>query len=250
LLVFARSIMMPNVLQRWFALSLICALLLSACGTLAAPTPAPLIPGLAQTLAAETLAAQFGKGSNLISQQLQTAPQGTLAAYEYQATSTPEPTSTPVPPLTLFQNSPQLGPAAQPVETCVNAAEFIGDVSIPDNTVMKKGARFVKTWKFRNSGTCTWTPDYAIVFIWGDRMAGESPKPLGRTVPPNQVVEVSIELQAPNDPGAYQGSWIFVDANGEQFGTGYRARQFFWVAIIVEGKLNGLGPGEGCVGKG
>jgi len=226
------------------------SLFLSACSTIATSTPGPLIPGLAQTLAAETLTAHQGSKLSAESLALEQSPMDGLPTFEFVTTITPGPTQTPVPQLTPFQNSPQFGSAAQSVEKCVNAAEFVKDISIPDNTVMKSGERFVKTWQFKNSGTCTWTPDYALVFIYGDQMGGETPKPLGRTIAPGQFVEVSVELQAPKDPGEYQGSWIFEDADGNQFGTGYQARKFFWVAIAIDSKLDRFFRGGGCAGGG
>src|SRR4030067_3467146 len=164
-----------------------------------------------------------------------------MIAYEYLATSTPSATGTPVPMLTPYFSNSQVGP----VKKCDNAAVFVKDVTVPDYETFKKGQRFIKTWLFRNSGSCTWTPDYAIVFVWGDQMNGETPKTIGQTIAPGQSIEVSTELQAPNEPGQYQGSWSFQDADGQQFGTGAEASQFFWVAIIVPGKLD-WGKEGGC----
>jgi hypothetical protein len=133
---------------------------------------------------------------------------------------------------------------------CINAAEFIKDVTIPDNTLMKCGARFIKTWQFKNTGTCTWTPDYALVFIWGDQMGGASPKPIGQSIAPGQLVEISTELQAPKQPGMYQGSWTFQDAEGVQFGTGPEAKQVFWVSIAAQtrlGQIFGTSLEGGCL---
>lgn len=241
---------MKNTLQKLIALLLVCSLFLSACSTLTTSTPGPLIPGLSQTLAAETLTAQQGGKPGAQSQALELSPQEGLPTFEFASTITPGPTETPVPQLTPFENSSKLGSAPQSVEKCVNAAEFVKDISVPDNTLMKSGERFIKTWQFKNSGTCTWTPDYELVFIYGDRMGGETPKPLGRSISPGQFVEVSVELVAPKDPGEYQGSWIFQDTEGNQFGTGYQARQFFWVAIAIAGKLDRFFRGGGCIGGG
>jgi hypothetical protein len=127
---------------------------------------------------------------------------------------------------------------------------FYKDVTVPDNEVIKKGQRFIKTWQIKNSGSCTWTPDYAIVFIWGDQMNGETPKPIGQTIAPGQTIEVSTELEAPTEPGQYQGSWSFQDADGQQFGTGSQAEQFFWVAIVVPGKLDWGLEGDCKIGGG
>jgi hypothetical protein len=152
---------------------------------------------------------------------------------------------------TPLQDNTLTGSSLQEAEPCINAAEFVRDVSIPDNTMMKKGERFIKTWQFKNTGTCTWTPEYAVIFVWGDQMGGASPKPLGQTVTPGQLIEISTELQAPKETGGYQGSWIFQDPEGNQFGTGEQARNLFWVNITVVGKLDQFFGGKvGCIGGG
>jgi hypothetical protein len=235
---------MQNCLHKLNLFLLASTLLLTACSATGSAAPGPSIPGLAQTLAAETMTVQE-KGA--LAAGLQPQPQeiqGALPAYEYMSTDTPVPTATLVPILTPFVSNSRVGSA----KDCINAAAFVSDVTVPDNEIMKKGQRFTKTWQFKNSGSCTWTPEYSIIFIWGEQMKGETPKPIGKTVTPGQTVEVSTQLQAPDEPGEYQGSWSFQDAEGHQFGTGSEGKQFFWVAIIVPGKLDwgGAGGAGGC----
>ena len=81
-------------------------------------------------------------------------------------------------------------------------------------------------------------------------MDGASPKPLGQAIAPGQYVEISTELQAPKEPGLYQGSWIFQDAEGVQFGTGPEAKQAFWVSIAAQtigGNIFGGFLDGGCI---
>jgi hypothetical protein len=233
-------------LQKPTLLLLAGAWLLSGCSTFRYAEPAPQIPGLAKTLAAETMTARQKSQIEVESPAQQAASQDTLPAYEYSATITPVPTATPIPMLTPYVVSNLQVEKVDLLQKCDNAATFIRDVTIPDNEIMKKGERFVKTWQFKNSGSCTWTPDYAIVFVWGDQMNGETPKPIGQTIAPGQTIEISTELQAPNSPGEYQGSWSFLDAEGQQFGTGSKASQPFWVVIIVPGRLDWGKEGGGC----
>ena len=55
----------------------------------------------------------------------------------------------------------------------MNQASFVSDVTVPDDTVVPAGSTFVKTWRIRNDGTCTWTPgSYALVFTGGDALSG------------------------------------------------------------------------------
>jgi len=49
---------------------------------------------------------------------------------------------------------------------------FLVDVTIPDGTIMAPEEKFVKTWKFKNTGTCGWTTSFAIGFSYGTLMSG------------------------------------------------------------------------------
>lgn len=231
-----------NTVLRTFILASL--LLLSACNVIATPTHSPLIPGLVQTIAAQTLSANEA----LFPRPTETPPavDQPLPIYVYQEAFTPAPTSTPVPMLTALSKKPQSTNASSDV--CVNAAEFIKDITIPDDTRVKAGQKFTKVWEFKNVGTCIWTPDYALVFVWGDRMGGQSPKPIGVTVQPGETVALSIELTAPKEMDACQGNWMFLDSLGERFGTGYSAQDFFWVSIFISGGRNA--QYGGCSGGG
>ncbi len=59
--------------------------------------------------------------------------------------------------------------ATQIVLPC-NSAGFVKDVSVPDGTEIAAGAKFTKTWRLVNSGTCTWTTAYDLVFVDGSAM--------------------------------------------------------------------------------
>ena len=70
---------------------------------------------------------------------------------------------------------------------CTYRAAFLGDVSIPDNTITAPGGAFVKTWRLRNDGSCPWGPNQyvrSLVFFNGDPMGAPSEVPLLTTVPP------------------------------------------------------------------
>jgi hypothetical protein len=242
---------MANPHAKSIILFLASLLLLSACSPLTSTAQGPSIPGLAQTLAAQTLTAQQGSWPANESPTPSLLPTIDLLTSNILPESTPVPIVVPDPLLTPFTNGQNSESAIQSPENCVNAAEFIKDISIPDNTVLNGGQRFIKTWQFKNVGTCTWTPDYAVVFVWGAKMSANSPKFIGRAIAPGHFVEVSTELRAPKEPGQYSASWIFQDADGHQFGTGYEAKQPFWIVIAIlksgGALLGGSGP---CLGKG
>jgi hypothetical protein len=219
-----------------WSLTLAWLILAGACSPFDTANHSPLVPGLAQTIAAQTLSANVTLFPPKTDTPQPLLENNNVATYAYQAAFTPAPTSTPVPMLTPFSFETQA--LVNFSDACVNAAEFIKDITIPDDTKVKAGQTFLKVWEFKNVGTCTWTPDYALIFIWGDRMDGQSPKPLGVTVMPGQTIPISIELTAPKDMDSCQGNWMFLDSLGQRFGTGYSGKDFFWVSVIITGGRN------------
>ncbi len=107
------------------------------------------------------------------------------------------------------------------------------DITIDDDTEMEPGEEFVKIWRVVNVGSCTWTPDYAIVFFSGELMGASTSLPLGMTVPPNQSVELAVDRVAPDQPGSYQSNWKLQNADGDWFGIGPSGESPFWVRIRV-----------------
>lgn len=126
------------------------------------------------------------------------------------ATSTPSPT---IPPSTNTA-------VATATSNC-NNADFLADVTIPDGSIMTPNQAFTKTWRFRNVGTCTWTPSYAIVFSSGNSMNGPATQALTGNVNPGQTVDISVNLTAPGSTGNYTGYWKFRDGSGVLFDQFY-----------------------------
>jgi hypothetical protein len=119
-------------------------------------------------------------------------------------------------------------PVATPTP-CFDDSDFVADVTVPDDTVFAAGTNFVKTWRFRNIGTCQWTPDYRLINVDGTDMNAPLAVPLGTTVSPGQEVDLSVTLKAPSVTGAYQGWWQIQNTRGQQFGA------HPYVRIVVRG---------------
>ena len=110
-----------------------------------------------------------------------------------------------------------------------NLASFVSDVTIPDNTNINVNAGFIKTWRLRNVGSCTWTSSYQIIFDSGDQMSGPASQQLiNGTVLPGSTVDVSVNLTAPASAGTYKGNWKLRDQNGAVFALSTGP---FWVQI-------------------
>jgi Ig-like domain from next to BRCA1 gene len=135
------------------------------------------------------------------------------------AAFTPPPTVTEVATLTL-EPSQSPTPAGTPTPIICDQMLFVSDVSVPDGSTMTAGQEFVKTWKVKNTGPCTWTTNYSIVFSYpvNGQMGGKS-TPLAAEVPPNTEAEISITLKAPTKPGTYSSYWVLSNNNNFTFGT-------------------------------
>jgi hypothetical protein len=158
-----------------------------------------------------------------------------------QATNTPLITNTllpGVPSATPFSISTST-PGATRSAACDNA-NFVKDVTIPDGTEVPAGSTFVKTWRFKNLGPCTWTTSYHLLFSYmsdsGKNGVFEPPAPVGfpNTVLPGEEVELSVTLTAPTKAGTYQ--IVFVLRNNKGFSIpliNYNTYEF-WVNFVVK----------------
>jgi hypothetical protein len=125
---------------------------------------------------------------------------------------TPRPTALPLPTLSFPTNTP----LPVNVVACDNAA-YVSDVTIPDGTVMAPGQTFTKTWKIKNTGTCTWTTAYKLAFVSGNAMGGVSTA-LTASVAPGGTIDISVALKAPSSAGSVTGYWRLKNAAGTGLG--------------------------------
>jgi hypothetical protein len=98
-----------------------------------------------------------------------------------------------------------------------------------------RSSSFTKTWRIRNTGTCTWTPAYAIVNVSGDKLGAPNYVSIPGNVSPGESVAVSVNLTAPNSPGRYRGNWMLRNSSGVLFGVGETGNSSFYVDINVTG---------------
>ncbi len=129
-----------------------------------------------------------------------------------------QPTPTPAP----NQPTPTAAPAA-----CIDGMSYVADITYDDANmtappVLQPGQPFVKTWRMRNSGTCTWTSAYYLAYSHGNTpqsQMGGQPTYIKGSVPPGGTYDISVNLVAPTQPGVYQGFWQMINAQGTAFGT-------------------------------
>jgi len=143
-------------------------------------------------------------------------PQPTQEPIAGQPTITPQqpPTVTPTPTETPLSGT---GPGG-----CVLNASFVADITIPDNQIEAPNAPFIKTWRIKNTGTCTWDAAYQFIFAEGNQMGGPAGVPVNVTAP-GANLDVSVNLTAPAAPSAtpYIGKWTLKASNSVIFGGKY-----------------------------
>lgn len=200
--------------QNWIVLIILFSLLLGACNLPGAqPTENPFPTFAAQTVEARLTAA------------VEDNPPPVLP----EATDTPQPEPTPAP-----TGSPTN--TAIPTQTDVpcDRAAFVSDVTIPDGTLLGPDDDFTKTWRLRNTGSCSWNASYDLIFKEGDAMGGPASQELtSGTVSPGQTVDISVDLTSPSSTGEYRGDWLIRSDDGIIFGVGTGADVAFYVEIKV-----------------
>lgn len=165
----------------------------------------------------------------IVAQVSTTTPTST-STIEPSSTSTTEPTDQPtIEPTITPTPEPGVIPTADP--SC-DRASYVADISYSDGSQVIAGSTFVKTWRLRNNGACTWDAGYALVFDSGDKMGGPAIQQLtNSTVKHGGIIDISVSLQAPSQPGAYKGNWMLRNSVGAVFGIGQDGDTAFWVSI-------------------
>jgi hypothetical protein len=218
-----------------FAILTVLLILLTACGgTVLEPT---LDVNLAHTQAAQTVIAVLTQVATDTAQAPAEATATTQPELQATATDTSmPPTNTPAP-----SDTPAVTATGEP---CVDRAEFVNDVTIPDNTVFLPGESFVKTWRLKNAGTCTWTTSYGLVLASGDQMGAASPTNLPAEVKPGQEADLSVQFKSPGTPGTYRSDWALSNASNQRIGLKDKPEATFWVQIVVQEGTDSLNLGN------
>ncbi|MCJ7434746.1 MAG: NBR1-Ig-like domain-containing protein [Anaerolineales bacterium] len=188
-------------MHRTVSVILLAVLILSACN-LPSNNPGSQGSNGAMTAAAQTITAQL------------TAIVPITATVPVVVPGTNTPITVPptaIPPATSL-------PAATAI---CDGAQFIADVTVPDDTVFTPSQAFTKTWRFKNIGTCSWTPSYSVAFFDGNAMNGPATQALVGNVNPGQTVDISVNLTAPAAPGNYTGNYRLRNAAGLLFSKFY-----------------------------
>jgi len=120
---------------------------------------------------------------------------------------------------------PSISTPAPPQIPC-DSMTFVADLTVPDGTKMNPGQSFTKTWRIKNTGSCTWNSSYKFVFVQGTAMGGQ-PQSINGNMSPSQTYDMSVPMTAPTQPGTYAGWWQLVNPQNVALGTRV------WVEIVV-----------------
>ena len=199
-------------------------LLLTACGGNAAELTPTADVNAIQTQVVETYAA-------VLTQTASAQP-----TIELFPTLTPSPTLQPI--VTIASTLPAIPQATvAPTRSCYSMA-FVSDVTIPDNTPVRPGQTFTKTWKVVNNGTCAWDAGFKFAFTGGDAMSGVT-YTLPAAVAVNATVDISVAMTAPtNKTGAVRSNWRMSTAAGQFFGDEV------YVIVVIGGTAVTNTPGS------
>jgi len=148
-------------------------------------------------------------------------------------TRTPTSTSTSTPIPTIDRTRPPIFTPTGEISCNKAKAGNPIDITISDDTVMDPGKAFSKTWRLENIGSCTWTRLYSVVFFSGNSLGARYTHSLQQPVEPGQMVDITVDMVAPNEIGLFQSNWMLSDSGGELFGIGPHGDAPFWVRIEV-----------------
>lgn len=148
-------------------------------------------------------------------------------------TNTPTPTQTRTPIPTLDRTRPSIHTPTGELPCNMAVAGQPIDVTIPDDTKMAPNTSFSKTWRLQNTGACTWTRLYSVTYFSGNSLGAQYSHFLQQPVNPGEIVDLTVDMVAPERIGVYQSNWMLSDPEGTNFGIGPHGDAPFWVRIEV-----------------
>ncbi|KAK0397068.1 hypothetical protein QR680_001965 [Steinernema hermaphroditum] len=105
--------------------------------------------------------------------------------------------------------------------------QFVKDITIGEGESVPPNTRFIKTWRFLNSGSEAWPQDCFINFMEGSQLSERSRYSVP-SLQAYQMGDVSVEMLSPPAKGIYQSRWQLNTSNGIPFG------ESIWCIIVVD----------------
>uniref|UniRef100_A0A3B3RH30 Protein ILRUN n=1 Tax=Paramormyrops kingsleyae TaxID=1676925 RepID=A0A3B3RH30_9TELE len=117
---------------------------------------------------------------------------------------------------------------------------FVEDVTIGEGESVPPDTQFTKTWRIQNTGADAWPPGVCLKYVGGDQF-GHVNMVTVRSLEPQEISDVSVQMHSPASSGMYQGQWRMCTATGLFYGD------VIWVILSVEvGGLLGVTQQLSC----
>ncbi|XP_038134438.1 protein ILRUN [Cyprinodon tularosa] len=104
---------------------------------------------------------------------------------------------------------------------------FVEDVTIGEGESVPPDTLFTKTWRIQNTGVESWPQGICLKYIGGDQF-GHVNSVMVKSLDPQEISDVSVQMRSPTNPGMYQGQWRMCTATGLFYGD------VIWVILSVE----------------
>uniref|UniRef100_A0A6I8NWX4 Protein ILRUN n=1 Tax=Ornithorhynchus anatinus TaxID=9258 RepID=A0A6I8NWX4_ORNAN len=132
----------------------------------------------------------------------------------------------------------------------VPSMSFVEDVTIGEGESIPPDTQFTKTWRIQNSGTEAWPPGVCLKYVGGDQF-GHVNMVMVRSLEPQEMADVSVQMCSPSTAGMYQGQWRMCTATGLYYGGVPRPLSLRTVLKRVSSRRDvnrglALGGGEGA----
>ena len=115
--------------------------------------------------------------------------------------------------------------------------ELAQDLLPAQETTRLPGEYFTQIWRLRNTGSCTWTNNYAIAWSSGESYNSPLVIEIGANVSPGEVFELIVPLRAPEMNGEYMGVWAFINSRGQRVDIAARSDDLLPVSVRVRPNL-------------
>uniref|UniRef100_A0A4W2H453 Nbr1 FW domain-containing protein n=1 Tax=Bos indicus x Bos taurus TaxID=30522 RepID=A0A4W2H453_BOBOX len=86
----------------------------------------------------------------------------------------------------------------------VPSMSFVEDVTIGEGESIPPDTQFIKTWRIQNSGAEAWPPGVCLKYVGGDQF-GHVNMVMVRSLEPQEIADVSVQMCSPSRAGMYQG---------------------------------------------
>jgi len=153
-------------------------------------------------------------------------------------TSTPSPTLTSTPAVTKTQPT-TTGTVINTIAASTNDRARWVSQNIQDGAIFTPGTAFTMTWQIQNVGTTTWTTDYRLRFYSGNSFGAPTEIPLGKEVPPEEVVEITVPMRAPAAAAEYRSDWVL----SNELRSNFKEPVFLKIKVVNAATATALASG-------